>query len=272
MRITEIKPVRGIDPASEYAILASYFPGGEPYPGINLYLSALKAQGFKVIVMAALDNPCNFDLSELDMDQAEGVLIRQNSGYDHYSWRLTLESFPDLYRTRACLLTNDSMFGPNRSFERLVKGMRATGAPVIALTNSYEHVPHIQSYFLYFKAEALQNRYLRSYIGSFDPRFERDQVIYAYELPLANYVQNACKLPIAIAFQVPPHYRINPAFHGWTELLRAGFPFIKRDCLCANFKKNPEHLFAVAREHGFDLDVLRRLIDRLCLAGTAKLP
>ncbi|MEM6484779.1 MAG: rhamnan synthesis F family protein [Pseudomonadota bacterium] len=165
------------------------------------------------------------------------VTVRENRGMDFGSWRYGLGVLDG--SADEVLLTNDSVFGPYADLTALVSQMRAMDCDVVGLTDSYELLHHLQSYFLLFRSAHAVNVLLPALL---EPPFEgltKPQIITMGELGLTRVVLNyrgtlAAMFPYE-RYDDGRHLRpTNPTHRRWRPLMRDGFPFIKVELLRDN--------------------------------------
>ena len=197
------------------------------------------------------------------------VIVRENVGYDFYSYKVGLDSIEDLEAyDYVCVMNNSFVcFDP----EKLMTGVfsRLDGsADVLGLTYSREIAPHLQSYLLVFARKALLSEPVRSWWAAMVPISDRNTVIVQYEVGLSSFLL-AREYSLACAFrpspaqqlralchairlglykpEIPPDAKLmldlqlaellNPTHFAWEELLEQ-FAIVKRDL----FENNPYRL------------------------------
>ncbi len=80
---------------------------------------------------------------------AELVLHRRNHGFDFGAWSDALAVATQAAEPLAeLLLVNDSVLGPLHPLDQPLASLRAAGDGLFGLTDSVQHAPHLQSYFL----------------------------------------------------------------------------------------------------------------------------
>ena len=80
---------------------------------------------------------------------AELALHRRNHGFDFGAWADSLAfAAQAIEPLDELLLVNDSVLGPLHPLDQTLASLRAAGNGLFGLTDSVQHAPHLQSYFL----------------------------------------------------------------------------------------------------------------------------
>lgn len=178
------------------------------------------------------------------------VLLRENAGYDFGMWQAALAGL-DLAAWDELVLTNSSVLGPLFPLGPIFERMAAGGADFWGMTESWQYLHHVQSWFLVLRAPVLSSPILRRFFEGVLPYREKKSVIHAYELGLTAALRDA-GLRGAAAFPpesqpaawladllvrrtLPWSYRRrkDPTIYYPDRLLRAGMPYVKRELLRA---------------------------------------
>jgi len=212
----------------DVCFFVTYTPDGRVHDHTLAYLAALKAEGLTVVVIVATDG-LSRPLPEA-LESLDGLLVRINHGWDFAAWAAAIATFPDVWKARSLILTNDSIYGPvdRADFARVIERVRTSDADLVGLTDSYQARPHLMSYFIGLTRTGLAAPAIRRHWA--DVRSIRDklEVIKAYEMtPLAHWKAEdvAVEVLFPTADDVP--LAVNPTLVRWRELLARGFPFLK---------------------------------------------
>jgi hypothetical protein len=220
--------------------------------------------GFKVVIVVIVDSLTSpIDTAQLDF--ANAVLLRVNSGYDFGAWSATIRLLGRSVRRYALLVTaNDSVLGPSNRFAAMLERVDRMDADVVGLVESVEVARHFQSFVLFFKPLALRSRVFRQFWGSIRTG-NRDYVIDNYELKLRDrFIQAG--LRVEAVHPVGSGPANNPTLHAWRELLSDGFPYIKIQLLRANpHNASLKGWLSTAEQQGFDPARLQRQLTELQL-------
>ncbi|WP_297369998.1 rhamnan synthesis F family protein [Acidocella sp.] len=115
------------------------------------------------------------------------VLVRKNIGYDFGAWRDALEAL-DLPRadTREIILANDSVFGPIKPLVGILERFDYEQADVWGLTDSWQSLYHLQSFFLAFGPRALGSRAWRKFWDGVRPVPLKAYIVREYEVGITQ--------------------------------------------------------------------------------------
>jgi rhamnosyltransferase len=235
---------------------------------------------------------------------ATDVVVRENVGYDFLSWRVGLERIatPEIYDE--IVICNDSVYGPVQNLSPIFSAMRRAPCEVWGMSENLQFAPHLQSYFLVFKKDAILSPFFEDFWRSVSPQASKQEVIFKYELGLSRRAREdglrllpafrprplrvLARASLARAVdRVPAARRLLPrwSYGGgysqraltlavnhthlmWDDLLAQGFPFVKIELL----RKNPHgvSLERVASRlratGGYDFGLIERHLRRV---GTA---
>ena len=208
------------------ALIAQWSRGTVVSRSVDELTRQLASVGFDVLVISACEAPGPLQWP-LGLPDRTTVLRRRNVGHDFGSWASALATFPQLLRARRVVLANDSMIGPFRSLRRELQLMERHPVDVWGLTAGTQVLPHLQTYFLYFREGILADRPLRDYWASIVPHASKWETVEANELGLARLLK-AERYTWQSVYPAPPPGEPNRTIGGWEALLAAGFPFVKR--------------------------------------------
>ncbi|WP_454683234.1 rhamnan synthesis F family protein [Ancylobacter moscoviensis] len=209
-------------PASELVLFVTHAPKGKIKPHVPLYLEALKQAGLSTVVIVAAAPSDKVDTTGL-IEHADGLLLRENDGYDFAAWAHALR-YLDLSSINLLCLANDSLIGPFSAgaLRTIMDRARSSTAQLVALTDSHELKRHFQSYFLVAKNDAV--RVLADFLGKVRALNDKHQVIMAYELQVLDALEAEGIVGEAL---FPTTDARNNTLTDWRELVEAGFPFVK---------------------------------------------
>jgi FkbM family methyltransferase len=209
---------------NETALFVTHSTNGYLKPHVKGYLRALAREGIGVVLIVAADEEFIEDGPELT--ELDGLLIRNNEGFDFAAWAHALRLHRELYRAETLYLLNDSVIGPvnDAAFHSTVARLRITQADVVGMTENYERGWHIQSYFLALKQGALRSYAWHKFVLNVVSFENKEDVINNYEIKLAPTLV-AAGLTALVLFE--GKFDRDPTVFHWRELLDEGFPFIK---------------------------------------------
>lgn len=235
-------------------LMASFLHTGKVPEYIIYYISELKKCGYQTIFV------CSSKINEDNISELEkiclGVVVRENFGYDFFSWKRGLELCENGIHLDNLLLTNDSILGPFSGMNNIFEQMK--GFDFWGLTENYEHNYHLQSYFLHANKKAIQTKNWNSYWGDLQLYENKLDFVKNYEVELSQTLLQEKEIKVGAwlsnktikeksegSFH-PNHpktdfwYGIsNPTVRYWQALLELGFPFIKKNLF---FEKEHYHV------------------------------
>jgi len=175
------------------------------------------------------------------------IFQRANLGYDFSAWSDYWAS-DDLCRSAPLLLwLNDSVLGPvtQKSLQQALASVERSDAQLVGLTESHEYCWHLQSYFLAFKPLLLSCPAFDVWVRNIRQLESKHAVVQAYELRLSSFVADQLGFRVEALF--PNHTAINQTLFAWRELLRRGFPFLKRSVARGCLSEDPGRLALSSR-------------------------
>ncbi len=209
----------------------------DPDNTIDVYVEYLckhfKDLGFKVVISSA--NPIeNTLVARRWQNYADAIVYRTCDGYDFTSWKAALACFPSLYQCEELTLTNDSFFGPIGSFAPVYERMEKISCDFWGLTYSQDEAPHIQSFFMVFHKNVLQDAAFSNFIAAVPLDSSRKKAI-AFELSLGIYF-TMHGFQGATYAQAVQHIlrKYNLATYCYDKLIDYGVPVLKRETLRRN--------------------------------------
>ncbi len=116
------------------------------------------------------------------------VIIRENLGYDFFSYKVGLDIIKPLSDWDEIILCNDSVYAPIYPFEAMFGTMRRMSCDFWGPTISFEITKHLQSYFMVFNKRCFENSYFQTFWSNLEVINNRDQVIDKYEIGLSNHL------------------------------------------------------------------------------------
>jgi rhamnosyltransferase len=148
--------------------------------------------------------------------------VRENHGYDFYSYKTGLELI-DFKKDYSHLTLMNSSFlcaNPQKFIHYYFKQGLSQEFNVIGMTKSWEETEHIQSYLISLSREVLKNNDFLKWWADMTPVNNRDDVILNYELGLSNLLRSFYRLQSV--FKTVPHIGQeiqNPVYRYYVNLL-----------------------------------------------------
>ncbi|MDC8745786.1 rhamnan synthesis F family protein [Xanthomonas campestris] len=196
----------------------------------------------------------------LGLDDRITVIVRENVGYDFYSFRTGIFAIEALYSYDELIIANDSVVTIDRGgIGKAFAQMHDVDCDVWGMTESLQVTRHLQSYFLVFRKSAFFSNYFDRFWRNVRVLDDKWEIILSYEVGLTQWLlTHGAKIgvayqPDAAAKQVaavrikrkrlrdgvnaliaaPSKQGVlqaNPAHYHWDELYRR-FGFIKSEVL-----------------------------------------
>jgi lipopolysaccharide biosynthesis protein len=272
---------------------------GEIHDYVLHYLKAIKAIDFDIIFVSNARTLNPMALSKV-LGIASVVIRRANTGYDFGAYKDGISCVPKIKNLELLLLANDSVYGPFNSLATVIGRTRGTRAQFWGLTDSWDTAYHLQSYFLLFGPEAINNPVFEKFWRNVRYTNSKDYIIRKYEVGLtqrltragvrgtalfstreaARAVNDAVRngalsnksLDESSAEFLETVYKhlekgvpLNISHYLWDYLIvKMGYPFLKRELL----QKNPVAIPHIARWQqvitsvsDFDTDIIVRHLE-----------
>lgn len=247
------------DSGEAVALFVTHAPGGRIKPHVPLYIAALRRENLAVTVIVATDLVDDVDTSALE-PLVDGLLVRANEGFDFAAWAHAVRVV-DLASTRLLILANDSVIGPldSAAFSQIMARVRMAPEEIIGLTDNHEIQPHLQSYFLAAKNEAVPA--LEDFLARVVSISAKHEVIRAYEVPLTAAMKRR-GLRTAALFPAPDSQ--NQTTVDWRALLKRGYPFVKTSALRS---ENSEDWREVIAQVGYDPAIAEESLKIIAVGG-----
>jgi len=215
-------------------ILYASYQTGETLPGyVKFALKHLAETDFTVILLTN-KRPLSAETMAFLEDNEIKLYLTENHGFDFGMWRRFLKDIAngrsnlvEFNSITRLLLLNDSIVYFQNNFAEFIRRAEASTADVVSLTQNDEVRPHLQSFFLYLKQEALGAFYLHLLETPEQETFY--DVVSRLEIGMANVFEEA---EIKTASLYSTHL---PAMFAYPELIAQGGGFIKRKLLQCRF-------------------------------------
>jgi rhamnosyltransferase len=170
-------------PEKKLIVIAHFDAAGILSKDWLTFLALLKSEAFADLVLVSTGLNAQRYTEQL---AGVRVIVRDNVGYDFYSWRQgILES--SLERYDELTLINSSFFVPDaQKFIAVLRQPMPSGAQIRGLTVSWQWEFHAQSYFLQFSREVVGSASFQSFWRDMQPISERNDVVLNYEIGLSK--------------------------------------------------------------------------------------
>lgn len=222
-------------PISSKIILYASYQTGDSLPGyVQFALRHLAETEDFTVVLLTNNRPLSADTMKFLEENRIHLYLTENHGFDFGMWRRFLKdlanghgNFTPLNGITRLLLVNDSIVYYQNKFAEFIERAEASTADVVSLTQNDEVRPHLQSFFLYIKQEALGAFYLHLLETPEQETFY--DVVHRLEIGMARVFEEA-------EVQTAALYRTHlPVMFAYPELIAQGCGFVKRKLLQRRF-------------------------------------
>ncbi|MCQ2092912.1 MAG: hypothetical protein MJY85_09560 [Fibrobacter sp.] len=219
--------------SSKVVLYASY-QTGDTLPGyVRFALKHLAETDFKVVLLTN-ERELSDETKQFLGDNDISLYLTENRGFDFGMWRRFMKdsvngkngivSFNSIERL---LLINDSIVYFQNNFADFFRRAEASSADVVSLTQNDEVRPHLQSFFLYIKQEALGAFYTHLLETPEQATFY--DVVRRLEIGLADTFDEA-EVRMAALYNTDTQ-----VMFAYQDLIGQGAGFIKRKLLQKRF-------------------------------------
>ena len=185
--------------------------------------------GYSVLHVVA----CN-EISQVSfykLNDSHFLLMRPNLGYDFGSWAQSLDYSHILISFEFLVFSNSSLLGPFTSPVALIQTLVNLNGDVKAVVESFQIVPHFQSYMWTVASEILFGTpQLLDFLSFFKNELpDRELIIKNGELTFPKVLKE-CNLSYVALFPAGSlcSYEKNPSLDAPEGLIRSGFPYLKK--------------------------------------------
>lgn len=170
------------------AIFAHFDPDGVVGPHVHRYLAQLSGAADRTVVVSTADLTAQ---AQAELAPYGDVVVRENVGYDFYSWKTGLDHAGDWGGYDRIVLGNDSVVGPLRPMAEILGERAPTDVDFWGMTVSRELEPHVQSWFMVFERPAVRCGLLQGFWSGMQPVTDRYWVVRRYEVGLSRLLRTA---------------------------------------------------------------------------------
>lgn len=254
----------------ETCLFVSHAPFGTALEYTISYIKELRKCGIRVILCLTTDT-LTMPVDPAVIAIADGLIVRQNEGYDFGAWADVLRIFPDAWRAKRLYFVNDSIIGPFVPLAEVISKIRSANAGFFSLSECTFGGWHAQSFFFGWAQKNLQAQGLRKFWSEVTIEVDKLPVINKYE---RNILKLSADLPdpsSSIIFGMNTIFGshpveicgVNPTHQAWRRLLAAGFPFVKTDLLRDNLGYvDTTDWESICASYGADVSAIHRHIEQ----------
>lgn len=250
--------------ARRVAVLVHWDKRSRIHDYVVNYAKCLHEAGFAVIFATSCKKLLESEIARITPHVALS-LFRANRGYDFGAYNDAIREIPNIGNLDCLLLTNDSVYGPLHDL-RPILARCDDSADVWGLTDSWNRIWHVQSYFMLFRSGALRSKVFMDFWRKMIFCDDKEYAIAQHEIGLSQKLARA-GLRIETLFpysrmrdaylkksrqstkkrdsnseRLKQHARdgtpLNPTHFYWDILIKQfKYPFIKRDLLTSNSQR-----------------------------------
>ncbi len=211
----------------ELCIFVTYAQTPRIKPYVAWHVEAFIKQGIDVVLVINTDQheqPLEKPNDDLRM---AGLCIRENKGFDFGAWSHIMATIETSNFDRVYWV-NDSLFGPLTltSFDRMIASVRASTADLVGLTENGSDERHLQSFFLSFNHNILQNNQFATYAQQLWQLPTKSFVIEFYEVRLTRFIEQLGFTTQAL-FSLQGQAKRELTYSYPRALHAQGFPYLK---------------------------------------------
>lgn len=130
--------------------------------------------------------------------------VRENIGYDFYSYKYGIEKIGDIFSYDELLLINDSFFvSSSFNINSILNKINASPYDICGLVDSYQFHYHVQTFFVVLKKEALLSVWFRNFWDNVSVLDTKIEIIFKYEIGLSQSALSH-SLMVGACFQWEP--------------------------------------------------------------------
>jgi hypothetical protein len=249
-----------LKPTSTLCLFCAYFNGESIPIYIRVYLMELKRHYSIVRLLTNTKELASDSLRFLEINHFE-LRLYQNEGFDFGMWSKALKEIAsDDYAEIA--LVNDSciLF---RKLDDVMNTIRSSDWDYSGLVYSRSITYHIQSYFVVIRKSIVKT--VQDYFLIHGNKGDFESVIIDYEVGLSDFLLKK-GFKLGTVYETPADFLLNPSFMKIKELIRQGFPLIKRKLISGNYRNaeirglllrgfnfNPNHYIKFIHRYGDEL-------------------
>lgn len=113
--------------------------------------------------------------------------VRENVGYDFYSYKHGIERIDNVYIYDELILLNDSFFvSSSFSIDKVLRIVDESIYDICGLVDSYQFNYHVQSFFVVLKKEALVSVWFKNFWDNVSVLDKKMDIIFKYEIGMSQ--------------------------------------------------------------------------------------
>lgn len=264
------------EPRQDICLFVHYDRHDEIQPYVVDYIESLKKSG---VCIFFLSNTKKFKQKEIDKIKKSvwRIICSDNSAYDWGLHRQGVRRVMEQYPDNPILLANDSVTYLGHGLQEMLEKCREHPDCLIGAISAYQHIGHLQSFFIYCSQKIVTSDIWREFWRHFRYHHNKWFVVNSNEIGFSRWMSEH-QVPMGGLWDyfnlltgeksnrsndwrekvLTKDHITNPTLELWDVLIDQGFPFIKNNILS-------EHLHCGNRDH------LCNVISRLANSNKHKL-
>jgi rhamnosyltransferase len=167
------------------AIVAHFDAQGQLTPFVRRLLDELLLSVERIVLVSTCLHATEIDA----LDERIRIIVRENVGYDFYSFRTGVFAIEDLYAYDELVIANDSVLtvdsgGISRAFAQMANA----NCDVWSMTESWQVTRHLQSYFMVFRKPAFFTKHFQDFWTGVRVLHNKWEIILSYEVGLTQWL------------------------------------------------------------------------------------
>jgi GT2 family glycosyltransferase len=218
---------------SRLALFSHYDKHGIIDPYVVHYLREICK--YSDVVFISTSPGLSFNKCKSILPFVSQIILKENSGYDFGAWKTGMVFCEEILKnySKGLILLNDSIYGPFYSLEKYFQA--ADEYDVYSMTDSYDLKYHLQSYFVTFSKNALENDNFKNFWNTFHIIKNKISLIFNNEIGFYSKIISDSRLKVGSQIrscELESHVNISHFY--WKNLLDGGVPFLKVELLRDN--------------------------------------
>jgi hypothetical protein len=237
-------------------LFSSYFLQPRIPYYVRCYLVELKKHFNEVVLIT---NEKNLEDTEQNFLSGNNIKLVNvvNEGYDFGMWYKAFDRIPVLEYDRIGLINDSCILF--KSLDYTFNKINSSDWDYCGILDTQQIAYHIQSFFIIINKMAIP--IVKNYFSANGIKKIFEEAINTYEIGISQHLlQNNLKLGSVFSYKINST-RYNPSYTSIDELIKVGFPLIKKKIIFGNYREGePRHLRAI--EFNFNGNYYIRLIKK----------
>ena len=210
---------------------SSYFENKNVPYYVKCYITELAHHFDKLVLISINKNLKIPDIQYLEINNIEYMPV-ENEGYDFGMWQKAFNNYPVSEYDRIALVNDSCVLF--KKLDHVFNIINHSNWDYCGILDSMQISYHPQSYFIIINKKAILP--VASYFSRNGLKTEFNDVINTYEVGITKYLlENNFKIG-SVFNNDKCDKNLNPSYYGIKELIKQGFPFIKKKIIFGNYR------------------------------------